>query len=122
MSLLESIMANQVSLTWMVIVLVLLNIALVCMCIYIIIAIRDSRREYQNKFIKYETALFVLKDYCNNLQIELEKRNKIIDNMEKRMLSFKKDIEHVNFSMSRFAPPLDRDTEYKSITVSGTIL
>ena len=41
--------------------------------------------------------------------------------MKHKMIKLESRMNHLDLSMNRFAPPLDEDREYKSITISGKI-
>ena len=112
---------SEESLTVTVIVLTLLNIVLMLLLAYVYISSREDRARLERKVKQYDHLLLLLRAYCLELEKDGETKSIKISNIDRRLLSCETDIRHMELSINRFAPPLDKDKDYESITWSGKI-
>ena len=113
---------GEESLPYAVILLALFNIFLICIVGYIYLSSKEDRRKLDEQMRKYDHLICLLKSYCVELENNSEKKSLELERVKRKLIGFESDMKHMEISLKRFAPPLEKGKEYKSITVSGTVL
>lgn len=113
---------GEESLPYAVILLALFNIFLICILGYIYLSSKEDRKRLDEQMRKYDHLICLLKSYCVELEHNSEKKSLELDRVKQKLIGFESDMKHMELSLKRFAPPLEKGKEYKSVTVSGTVL
>ena len=101
----------------LILVLVLLNISLVLLIIWCVLTYRETQREFQAATMLHNE----MSDEVARMVKRAEKREDVnassIKRLDIQVDRLKDDIYYLKQSLDRFAPPLDRDKEYKTVNV-----
>lgn len=108
---------GEVNAFHIIIFITVLNIAFTLTAILLFISDRTIREDISRRVSECENAIMVIKEYAREIENDSSLNGVGIDGLHKSIQLMKKDIEKMEQSIARFAPPLDENTEYKTVTV-----
>lgn len=101
----------------LILVLVLVNISLVLLIIWCVLTYRETQQEFRRATLLHNE----MSDKVGRMVKVAEKREDVnassIKRLDIQVDRLKDDIYYLKQSLDRFAPPLDRDKEYRTVTV-----
>lgn len=100
-----------------IIFITILNISLTLTSIWIFLSDRTMRENVSRRLSDCEHAIMVIKDYAREIENDSSLNGVGIDGLQKSIKLMKKDLKKMEQSLARFAPPLDENTDYKTVTV-----
>lgn len=100
-----------------IIFITVLNVAMSLTSIWIILTDRTIREDVSRRVSECENAIMVIKEYAREIENDSSLNGVGIDGLQKSIKLMKKDIKKMEQSLARFAPPLDENKEYKTVTV-----
>ena len=100
-----------------IILITMINIVFLLISIWIFLSDRTIREDINERVSRCEDAIMVIKGYTSSIEHDNSINGITIDELKKSIQLLKKDMKRMEQSLARFAPPLQKDTTYKTITV-----
>ena len=108
---------GEMNMLHIIAIITVLNVSLVLTSLWMVISDRTIREDISRRVTKCEEAIMVIKEYAREIENDSSLNGVGIDGLHKSVKLMKKDIERMEQSLARFALPLEKDTEYKTVTV-----
>lgn len=97
--------------------LILFNIATVLIIIWVIMISKENKENFEIGSSEYRYTMNELMSIVRKAE-EVESSNVIeIENLHLKIESLEKEIEYLNQSIARFGPELDKNKNWKTVTV-----
>lgn len=108
---------NGITTFHVIVFIAILNMSLTLISIWIFLSDRSTRENTKRRVSDCEHAIMVIKAYAREIENNNSLNSVEIDGLRESVKFIKMNLNKMEQSLARFAPPLKENTNYKTITV-----